>query len=193
METISLREYARRREVSDTAVRKAITAGKIVQGRVFDKGVPRIIESVANQEWDQYESRKERTPRPTPTPAPEPVKSAKPHAQTPATVAEYSSEPPKPAAGTLAAARLIQAQLKAKMMETELKEKLGKLIEKDKVYAALFSAGKELRVNLMAIPDRYIDDILAAGSRNEAHTVLTNALADILESIADASKIDLSK
>lgn len=195
METISLREYARRRGVSDTAVRKAINAGKIVEGRIFESGIPRIIEAIADKEWNLYETRAKVTQNPT-TPATKPVKPAAPHTQAPAVVhpvQDHTNEPPKPPAGSLAAARLVQAQLKAKLLEIEVREKSGRLVDRDKVYAALFSAGKELRTALQSIPDRFIDEIIAAGSRNEAHTVLYNAIADALERSADFNKVDITK
>lgn len=193
-ETISIREYARRREVSDTAIRKAINAGKIVEGRVFENGVPRIIPDIADKELTLYEAsptRGQKKEQPTQPPKPVKPQASKPAAPVMAPPAQ-SSEVPKPPAGSLAAARLIQAQLKAKTMEVELKEKMGELIDKKKVYESLFAFGKEIRANFQAIPDRFIDDILAAPSRNEAHTILTNAIADALEALAGMDKRELT-
>jgi hypothetical protein len=188
---ISIREYARRRGVSDTAVRKAINSGKIERGRVFnDKGAPEILESIANEEWAQYAP----VVKPAKATTVTPIQSAKPAAPNPTPPAPVvPHEAPKPQAGTIAAARLVKEQLNAKLLEIELKEKLGKLVDKDKVYAALFSAGKELRVNLQTIPDRHIDDILAAPSRNEAHTILYNAIAEVLEQITELGKTDFTR
>ena len=64
-ERISLREYGRRKGVSDTSVRKAIAAGYIVQGvDRTDPKKPKIIPSVADAEWSSNRSTSyERTTR----------------------------------------------------------------------------------------------------------------------------------
>jgi hypothetical protein len=46
---------------------------------------------------------------------------------------------------------------------------------------------------LQAIPDRVIDDVLAARSRNEAHQVLYNAIADALEMLTEISERPITK
>ncbi len=190
-ETISIREFARRIEVSDTAIRKAINAGHIVGGRVFENGTPRIIYELAKTEWESYQTQQGKAVKQsTTTPTPQPQKPAA--IPTPP-AAVVNTEAPRPQAGTIAAARLVKEQLNAKLLEIELKEKMGKLVDKDRVYATLFSAGKELRVNLQTIPDRHIDDILAAPSRNEAHTILYNAIAEVLEQITELGKTDFTR
>jgi hypothetical protein len=201
MDTISIREFSRRVSVSDTAIRKAISAGWIVGGKVMENGVPRINFEIAKKEWELYQSQQGKTTtikqaqKINAPKAATPIKS--PEKSNPTPAAHGAEEiAPRPPAGSLAAARLVQAQLKAKHMEVELKLKMGELVDKSKVYAALFSIGKEIRQTLQAIPDRNIDDILAAGlngSRNEAHVVLTNAIADALETLSELSKVDLNK
>jgi hypothetical protein len=202
METISIREFSRRVTVSDTAIRKAISAGWIVGGKVMENGVPRINFEIAKKEWELYQSQQGKT---TTIKQPQKINASK--AATPIKSPDNKSNPtpathgaeeiaPRPPAGSLAAARLVQAQIKAKQMDVALKKEMGELVDKSKVYAALFSIGKEIRQTLQAIPDRHIDDILAAGlngSRNEAHVVLTNAIADALETLAELSKVDLNK
>lgn len=190
MATVSIRQFAKDRGVSDTAIRKAIIAGKIVEGKTIENGQPRIIPEIATVELDFYDSKKGE---------PKTVKTEKAKVKQVTTVKEKVIEQPQqsgeavkpPAVGSLAAVRLITAQLKAKMLEVDLKTKSGLLIDKSKVYSALFGFGKEMRVNFQAIPDRFIDDILSAGSRNEAHTVLFNAITDALESLSDLGKIEL--
>lgn len=191
MEIISIREFSRRVNVSDTAIRKAMNAGHIVRGKVVDNGMPKINFEAAKQEWDIYQSQQGKAIKPTTTPTPQPVKQAAPTPTPPAPVAQ--GEALKPQAGTLAAARLVKEQLNAKLLEMEVKEKMGKLVDKDRVYANLFAAGQELRINLQTLPDRYIDDIRAAGSRNEAHTILLKAINEVLTEIAELGKLDVTK
>lgn len=190
--TVSIRQYAKDRGVSDTAIRKAIDAGKIVNGRTFENGIPRIIPSIATAELALYEASPGRgkTTKPQPTPTAKRVKVAPTPAQPPA--AAVSAEAPKPPAGSLAAARLIQAQLKAKDMEISLKQKMGDLVEKKKVYDALFMFGQEIRATFQVIPDRHIDEILAAKSRNDAHGILYKVISDALETLAEMGKRDIT-
>lgn len=187
--TVSIRQYAKDKGVSDTAIRKMITAGKIVKGLVRDeKGIPKINVEEANKEYYLYEAnagrgRKKETEAPAIQPS---VRKVVTHEAPP-------PQHPNPPAGSLAAVKLIKAKLDAKALELKVKKAEGLVVDKQKVYSALFSFGKEMRVNMQAIPDRFIDQILAAGSRNEAHTVLFNAISDALESLADLGKMDLAK
>lgn len=196
--TISIREYAKIRGVSDTAIRKAINAGKIVEGRIFENGVPRIVADIADRELSLYEASPTRGQKKFPRPAPaakQPVKTESPvtKGNVEPVVSGNSETSKAPPAGSLAQARLIQAQLKAKMMDVDLKVRTGELVNKDKVYSALFTAGKEIRVTFQAIPDRCIDGILSADSRNEAHTILYIAINEALETIANLMKMDIGK
>ena len=188
--TVSIRQYAKDKGVSDTAIRKMITAGKIVKGLVRDeKGIPKINVEEANKEYDLYEANAGRgRKKETEAPAAQP-----PAAQKVVTHEAPPPQHPNPPPGSLAAVKLIKAKLDAKALELKVKKAEGLVVDKQKVYSALFSFGKEMRVNMQAIPDRFIDQILAAGSRNEAHTVLFNAISDALESLADLGKMDLAK
>jgi hypothetical protein len=178
---ISIREYAKRRGCSDTAVHKAIRAGKIVKGykRLGEK--PFIDEEIANEEWNASSN-----------PNYERVsKSGTKIFEEPA--AETTEAEPTPNQNaTLAAAKRAQAVYKAKLSELEYKQKAGKLVDKDAVYKALFAAGQEMRAELQSIPDRHIDTILAAKSRNEAHKMLYEVIATALTKLADIEKRDLT-
>jgi hypothetical protein len=194
-EIISIREFSRRVKVSDTAIRKAITAGHIVAGKVVDNGMPKISYELAKQEWDIYQSQQgkaitQAVTKPKTTPSPQPVRQAAPP---PAPAPVVQAEAPKPQAGTLAAARLVKEQLNAKLLEMEVRVKMGKLVDRDTVYSNLFAAGQEIRINFLTLPDRYIDDIRAAASRNEAHTILVDAIAEVLKEVAELGKMDITK
>lgn len=86
---------------------------------------------------------------------------------------------------TLAAARKAQEVFKAKIAEIDYKKKIGELVSKDDVYKSLFTFGQELRTQFQAIPDRVVDNMLAASSRNEAHIILYEAITKVLENLAD--------
>lgn len=195
-ERVSIREFAKSRGVSDTAIRKAIAHGKIVGGVGRDPdGTPFIIPAVATQELSMYETRA-RAPKPVPDKAPKPQRmtAPSPPQNAPVIPPPYTppTEAPAPPKGSLAAAKLHKAQVDAKRAEVGLKKEMGLLIEKDKVYAALFDLANKIKQNLTTIPDRFIDELRTAPTRNDAHTILANAIAEALEKLADTSQIDLT-
>lgn len=137
-------------------------------------------------------------PNPSPAPAPVPKPKTKPpkevrssKKQSPVPPAESvpvipDRVPLKPAQDeTLAAARKAQEVFKAKIAEIDYKKKIGELVSKDDVYKSLFTFGQELRTQFQAIPDRVVDNMLAASSRNEAHIILYEAITKVLENLAD--------
>ena len=131
-------------------------------------------------------------PAPVPKPKPKPLRAAKSSKkQLPTAPAEYvpvipDRVPLVPAKDeTLAAARKAQEVFKAKIAEIDYKKKIGELVSKDDVYKSLFTFGQELRTQFQAIPDRVVDNMLAASSRNEAHIILYEAITKVLENLAD--------
>jgi hypothetical protein len=189
--TISIRQYAKSRGCSDTAVHKAIRSGKIVEGRrVDDSGRPWIIPEIADREWKS--SREIGTSKSaaidkkigaTTTKATAAVKQSK-----------TEPEPPNQDGGLVQQmnkAKVVRATAQAQMAQLDYKKKAGILVEKAAVYNALFTAGREIRAAIMNIPDRYIDEIVAAQDRNRAHTILTQAIAEALESVSGVEKREI--
>lgn len=170
---ISIREFARRVGCSDTSIRKAIKAQKIVKGIVHvADGRDKLDYDIAFKEWSaSYDPS---------YPSNDKLRSKMMNA--PETPVEA------PAGGdtsSMAAAKRAQAILKAKILEIELKEKQKRLVDKQQVYMALFEAGKEVKASIMAVPDRVIDAVFSAKTRNDAHTILTKALIDALDVLSD--------
>lgn len=179
-EKISLREYARRLGVSDTAVRKAIKAGKIVKGVVRKDGKPFIVQSVADAEWRENHK-----------PTMQVTQSGKHMFAETANVGDKASVPSSSEA-TFAAAKRAKAVYDAKLAELEFKKKSGSLVDKNEVYKALYGAGQEMRAAFTSIPDRVIDDLLACKNRHEAHQKLTDAIYEALETFTNIEKRDIT-
>lgn len=185
-ELISIREYSRRKGCSDTAVHKAIAAGKIVKGLVKRHGKKFINPEIADAEWSSNhnpsygkvnKSGKEMfTEGEAPPQAP----------------AGAGQKVPNVSDGTLAAAKKAKAVYDAQLAKLDFEQKSGKLVPKADVYKALYAAGQELRISLMAIPDRVIDDILSAPSRNEAHQLLVNELSSTLETLNEIQNREIT-
>lgn len=185
-ELIAIREYARRKGCSDTAVRKAIASGKIVKGIIRKDGErPLINPEVADREWstnfDPNYGGKARNPKLRATMLGE---AEKPQ---PIEQEEQNQTETMPTAGKKSLAELKRdtADVKLRISALDLKQKMGILVDKDKVYKALFAAGQEVRASFQSIPDRVIDEVLASPTRNEAHSILFNAIADALENLSE--------
>jgi hypothetical protein len=84
-------------------------------------------------------------------------------------------------------------QLKLQSDALDLQRKRGALVDKSKVYSALFEVGKEIRLAFLSIPDRVVDAMLSAGSRTEAHAILSKEIHDHLQRIADRISGDVIK
>lgn len=183
-EKLSIREFAKRIGVSDVAVGKAIRSGKIVKGVDYTNPKrPKIDPDVAMKEWGKYYN---------PNYEREQTKKLHGVSDSSPSPSEIAPSEPSPAGRSIAEIKRQQAEVKLRVSALELKEKQGQLVDKQKVYKALFAAGQEVRTALQAVPDRVIDDVLAAQSRNEAHQVLFNAIADTLEMLSEITNRDVT-
>lgn len=186
-ETISIREYGRRLGVSDTAVRKAIKAGKIVNGVVRDANGSAIgiLEEVANAEWSRnYDPAYQRTAR---SGSAMPFSgSTKPEPKVKVVAPADKKDPESAtAAGSLAEIKRAQAVYKLKQSKLDYEKASGKLVDKDHVFRMLFAAGQEMRTALQSVPDRCIDNVLAATTRTEAHSLLYEEITKTLERLVE--------
>lgn len=188
LDQITITEYARRRGCSDVAVHNAIKRGKIVKGVIRVDGKPKIIPYIADAEWSASAKNPPRVPgilahlenNPPPPEPPAPVIEPYVTSQAPAPAERTDSS-------TVEAKRQ-KAVLEVAQAKLAYQKELGKLVDKDKVYKSLYMYGQELRAALQVIPDRCIDGILAARSRNEAHGILSDAIIEALENITDIEK-----
>ena len=196
-EQLSIREYSRWLadrgvNVTDVAIGKAIKAGKI------DKAIdrtnpkrPKIDPELASQEWGKnYDPSYHRKDSITEKLG-ETITGSKPGTK-PTREPKTETEPPSNGGKSLAEIKRQTAEVRLHEAALDLKKKRGELVDKQKVYRALFSAGQEVRTAFQAIPDRVIDDILAAKTRNEAHGVLFNAIADTLEMLSEIANRDIN-
>lgn len=170
MKKLSIRKYASTLGISHTAVAKAIKNGYITKG--WDKEERKIMVEEANEEWgNEVKSRKqearENTTHSTPTNLD----------------FEKISFTPLSSNISIGEARRLKEIYNAELARiTTLKEQ-GIYVEKEKVYSALFEFGKYIRTAFQAIPDRVIDNVLAAKSRSEAHSILSDAIYKTLENL----------
>ena len=178
-ELLSQRAYADHRGVSHTAVKRAIDSGRLAKSLVLMKnGTKKINKALADKEW---------------------VENTNPDHWS----AKYSTNggrnnaQPDPKADeknpslTLNHAKRAKAVFDAKLAELEYRKKAGELVEKKKVYETLYGYGKELRNELLAVPDRVIDEVLAAPNRNESLKLLYEELAKTLAKLTEFNDREL--
>lgn len=109
----------------------------------------------------------------------------------PPAAATQASHPAETIGESIAEIKRKSAQIKLQSDALDLQRKRGSLVDKGKVYSALFEVGKELRLAFQSIPDRVVDAMLAAGNRAEAHALLAKEIQQQLERMADAIGRDL--
>lgn len=221
MERISIREFGRRLQCSDTYVHKAIKAGKIKEGLERKRGKrPRIIYEVALKEWrENVDITHFRNPEfidnlLTPPPPPPPAKIVKKKPGRPKKKIEPESiaphppvssptsdtviptplpEQPKPQniGTTLQQAQLKEKVYKAQMAELEYDIKRKKYVERASVDSALFEVGVEIRKKLMGLT-RYLDEIMAKRDRRGRQDHFEKILRDLCQEISEITEQDVT-
>ena len=159
-ELISLREFGKKVGASHVGIKKAIDAGYILKGFVNGK----IDYDVAKKEWDTR-----------------PVAKTEKKKKAQATNSKKRNGIENI---TIQEAKRREAVFKAERAQLDVEELRGKLVRKDVVMKELFAAGQEVRITLQSIPDKEIDNILAASTRNEALSILNTAIVNALESLS---------
>jgi hypothetical protein len=195
LEKVSQREYARRLNLSNEAVRKAIEAGKISKG--WDKKEKKIIVEKANEEWGNLFIKVNEENAAVENEAIKNFQSAFPEKPQ----GKKFIDPEDTQAGAFgeleqfelavsskaqfAEALRVEKIAKARQEIIRLRELTGELANKAEVYKQLFGFGQSVRQAVLAVPDRCIDEILASPTRAEAHIVMTKYLHEALEKLSD--------
>lgn len=175
---ISQREYAHLLGISNEAVSKAIREGKIDKG--WDKVEKKIIVDQANIEWGALHMKTNVFKLLQQQPGEESQQ------------ADYwESAIGKKNGLTLtnessfAEAKRVREIIQAQLAALNLKERKEELVRKDEVYKQLYAFGQQIRIAIMATPDRGIDAILASKSRAEAHNIMSASLIEVLEGLTN--------
>lgn len=169
-EIISIREFARRVGVSDTAIRKAIKLGKIKmvqtgsqKGINYETGLQAVkdfgIGAIYNEKNTENNILEPTIPN----------VAAKTKADT----------------ATFQESKRREAYFKSELARLEYEKESNILVNKQEVYKQLFALAKEIKNQILLVPDRCIDEILEAESRNESHTILLKELNETLVDIAN--------
>lgn len=162
---LSMNVYAKRIGVSHTLVQKALKQGKIIRGYIAGKIDPYI----ANQEWGRSY-------------IPE-FKDYEP--DEPAATNDTRHIDIKKKENLVQKAQQTSAILRSKKLQLEVKEKEGKLIDRERANLAMAALGQMLRQEVLSVPARVIDLIMAVKDRDEAYQILYSELEMALRSTSD--------
>lgn len=177
METpVSAREFASMVGLSSTSVGKAIKSGSISKGVAKDPqgNTIGIYPSIASAEWG---------------------KPFLDHIEPPESdsdsedVIDFAQGIPDNTSKS-EADRMI-AVFKAKKARLEYMQTEGDLIDKGLVYSRLYDFAGIVRDALMNVPDRIIDDVLAADGRNKAIIILGNEIASALTALSKTDEFEI--
>lgn len=177
-ELIGIREAARRLGVSDTAVHKAIKAGRVtVAGRTPTSGRPLVAWPQTQADWLANSDQAKRSHVGS---RGSPRREADPAPQIPLAVSARVDETPAddgPAAGatrgpSYAQSRAIREAYQARLAKLEFEERSGKLVDAAEVKSRAFRLARSARDALMTMPDRLAPILASSMDVQEVHRLL---------------------
>ena len=183
-EPLSLRAYARHRNMALFAVQKAVKDGRLQASIVYVEGKPKIADvALADKEWaantDQSKPKNSVSGNP---------KMKRGEIAGPPSASEKEAE--KEASDksqtnqTFAKARAIREQFSAAIAKLDYDERTGKLILADNVRSTAFNASRRAREMLYTIPDRISP--LFPEIQHELHAVLLEEIERVCRHLASA-------
>lgn len=180
-EIISQREFARRVNVSEGMIRKAISPdyGWISKGRTTtESGRPALDYEMALDEWNKSPGGL-KSPGILPQKATTKVKdTAEKEVKTTIQLPEVPAEKLE-----MMAKRNRSIDISTARAALQLQKEQDKLVDKDKSYAAWFEFGKMLRENIMILPARLTALIRSAPSDQEGQEIFANGIEDALRNL----------
>lgn len=192
-ELISIREAARRLGVSDTAVHKAIKAGRVtIAGRTEASQRPLLSWPQAEQDWHANSDGAKRThvgsrgsPRRAADPEPERplvVNTRMEEAQPPA---QDDAPARVSAAPSYAQSRAVREAYQARLAKLEFEERSGKVIDADQVKVRAFKLARSARDALLTIPDRLAPILASSTDVQEIHRLLLEDIERTCQQLAN--------
>jgi hypothetical protein len=202
---ISIREYAKTLDIRESAIRKAITEGRINKG--YDKVSKKIIPSFANKEYGFLHKVAKPMPGQSKTKLISKIenklskkisKCAPPGEVVPAAPPEDLSH--EDASGSISSIKISKTMshsdairkrelIGVALDKIKLQEAEGVLVRRDEVEKALFAFGSELKKALMNIPNRIASEMRVAKNDVEAQIIMTIELTEILTQFSNMEQV----
>ena len=158
MPTVSLREYARHRRISHTAVQKVIRQGRI---RTTPDGS--IDVEQADRDWERNTG-PAAPPRRAPT--------------------EQGIPPGTPRGPSFAQSRAVRELYLARMAKLDFEERSGTLVHLVDVENTLFVVDRVLRDHLLSLPDRLAASLAAETEATQVRSILRKEIWDGLTELS---------
>jgi hypothetical protein len=173
--SMSIREYARHRGVSHTAVRKAIQAGRIQQEADGGIDPARADASWANNTRSSVETPRQPARRVETPPEPLPERQVSGNA---------------PGAPDYNKARAVKEFYAARLAKLEFEEREGKLVNIDEINVQHFNRARRLRDRLLMIPRRLAAQLAAETDTRSVEEILDAAICEALEELSGVRRQD---
>ncbi|MEO5355094.1 MAG: hypothetical protein H7835_18055 [Magnetococcus sp. XQGC-1] len=182
---ISIRSYARQRDVTEGAVRKAVKSGRIP---IEADGT--IDPAKANAAWERNTNpAQQRKPDPAPAkpePAPTPAKPPLPPVrQPPQRPTEPESGPSTAGMPNYQMSRAVRETYNAKLTRLEYEEKTGKLLNAEDVAKEAFALARRVRDRLLNIPSRMASVLASETDSKTIEALLSQELRIALEELSE--------
>jgi hypothetical protein len=178
VEKMTVKQYSDHRKVERQTVYKHIRNGKLSKSVYKLDGKIKIDPVLADQELSEnldqvYHPRPE--PRRTRSKKKPPTKPEMEQVIRAAGLENLS----------LSEAQRLQANYKASLLKLELDQKSGLLVEKDKVRAEAFEAGRIVRDGILNIPDRLSAELASCTDVHAVSQKLMDAFNEVLGDLSD--------
>jgi hypothetical protein len=158
---LSLRAYAKHRGVTEAAVRKAIS-----QGRISKSKNGKINPEKADKDWDKNTD-------------PAQIKKT-----TPEEKPDYSQNSAPNVGPSYQQSRAIKEAYSAKLIRLQFEKESKKLISIDEVKVSAFNAARMTRDRILNIPDRVIPKLVGKTDIFEMKEILKAELINALEELS---------
>lgn len=185
-ELIAIREAARRLGVSDTAVHKAIKAGRVqIAGRTQLSNRPLVEWPRVRDDWLANSDGTKRThvgSRGSPVRANDPQPVVKLSSNTEDADSGAASGPTT--GPSLAASRAVREAYQARLAKLEYEERIGKLVNADEVKARAFKMARAARDSMLTMPDRLAPILASSTDVQEVHRLLLDDIERTCDRLA---------
>jgi hypothetical protein len=193
-ELIGIREAARRLGVSDTAVHKAIKAGRVtVAGRTPTSNRPLVAWPQTQDDWLANSDTAKRTHvgskgSPRRAADPEPAVPLATNTQDEQPAVGGDALPGRAVQGpSLAQSRAVKEAYLARLAKLDFEQKIGKLIEADEVKVRAFKLARNARDALLTMPDRLAPVLASTTDVQEIHRLMIEDIERTCQRLADGA------
>lgn len=191
MERIGIREAARRLGVSDTAVHKALKAGRVLYAQPHDPKKPQVEWPAIEEQWKQNTDVNYRTHSGKRADAPSALPEPPAATQAPAPQPQEPARPPAPPAPgpsiggpSFAQSRALREAYNARLAKLEFEERSGKLVDIDQLRIEAFKIHRRVRDSILNIPDRCAPQLATMSDVAEIHAFLLGEITQSLRMLS---------